>query len=225
MRTLVVGLGAVVLAACSAGSGGEGRQPQATAAAGAASAAVPASRFADYDPGAVAGGPGASKRYGFGRAPSSAELSRWDRDVGPDGAELPPGRGSVSQGEALYLRHCMACHNRNGEGVAPLYPAIIGRDGKAEGFHFASDPKLVKTIGNYWPNATTVFDYVRRAMPLTAPGSLTDAEVYSLTAYLLAANKVIAADAVLDAKALKAVKMPYGDKFVPDDRRGGPEVK
>ncbi len=229
MRALVMGAATLLLASCGAGGSGEAGAP----GAGATSARAPeggntaaaAVRFADYDAGAAAGGPGAARRYGFGRTPSPAEVRRWDIDVGPDGAELPAGRGTVAEGQALYLRHCMACHNRNGEGIAPLYPAIIGRDDKAEGFHFATDPKLVKTIGNYWPNATTVFDYVKRAMPLTAPGSLTDPEVYALTAYLLAANKVIPTDAVLDAKALEAVQMPYADKFVPDSRRGGPDVK
>jgi S-disulfanyl-L-cysteine oxidoreductase SoxD len=223
MRALGLAVGAVLVAACG-GSSREGTPREAAAASG-GGVAAPVARFADYDAGAVAGGPGSSRRYGFGRTPSAAEVAKWDLDVGPDGAELPAGRGSVAEGQALYLRHCMACHNRNGEGLPPLYPAIIGRDEKAEGFHFATDPKLVKTIGNYWSNATTVFDYVKRAMPLTAPGSLTDPEVYALTAYLLAENKVVPADAVLDAKALKAVRMPYADKFVPDDRRGGPEVK
>lgn len=229
MRHLIVGLGALVVAACG---GSAGERAGASAAAGAASmaaslpaAAIAPSAFADYDAGAVAGGPGRDKRYGFGRKPSDAEVARWNLDVGPDGVELPRGKGSVAEGEALYQAQCMVCHNRNGEGMPPLYPAIIGRDPKAEGFHFASDPRLVKTIGNYWPYATTIFDYVKRAMPLTAPGSLTDNQVYALTAYLLSTNKVIPADAVLDADALRAIKMPYADKFVPDDRRGGPEVR
>lgn len=230
MRQIIIGLGVLVVAACGGAGGSGGAAGGAEGAAEAAAASPPAAAsiapaFADYDAGAVAGGPGADKRYGFGRKVSAAEIAKWNTDVGPDGAELPAGKGSVAEGEKLYMAQCMMCHNRNGEGLPPLYPAIIGRDEKAEGFHFASDPKLVKTIGNYWSHATTVFDYVRRAMPLTAPGSLTDSQVYALTAYLLSANKVIPADAVLDAEALKAVKMPYADKFVPDDRRGGPEVK
>lgn len=229
MRHLIVGFGALAVAACG-GSGGEREGASAVVGAASMAASPPAAAttpaaFADYDAGAVPGGPGRDKRYGFGRKPSGAEVARWNLDVGPDGAELPRGKGSVAEGEALYQAQCMVCHNRNGEGMPPLYPAIIGRDPKAEGFHFANDPKLVKTIGNYWPYATTVFDYVKRAMPLTAPGSLTDNQVYALTAYLLSANKVIPTDAVLDADALRAIKMPYADKFVPDDRRGGPEVK
>ena len=90
---------------------------------------------------------------------------------------------------------------------------------------FATDFTLTKTIGNYWPHATTVFDYVRRAMPLLQPGSLANDEVYALTAYLLAANNVMPITATLDAVSLKQVKMPYAGKFVTDNRRGGREVK
>ena len=83
---------------------------------------------------------------------------------------------------------------------------------------FASDPSIPRTIGNYWSHATTLYDYIRRAMPLYTPGSLSPDQTYAVTAYLLAANKVIAADAVLDAPALRAVQMPARDRFVPDDR-------
>jgi cytochrome c len=108
--------------------------------------------------------------------------------------------------------------------MEPAYPALIGRPANAEGFRWSSDPKLVRTIGNYWSHAPSLFDYVKRAMPLTAPGSLTDDQVYALTAYLLAANEVLPRTATLDAAALRAVKMPYADRFVPDDRKGGPDV-
>ena len=218
MRTRL-SLGAALVAACSRGE--PGRAPTASAAGGVTATTT----FASYDAGAAAGGPGQGKRYVFGRTPTRAEVAAWNTDVGPDGRELPPGRGTVAQGEALYQAKCAMCHNRNGEGMAPAYPALIGRDPKAEGFHFASDPKLVKTIGNYWPYATTVFDYVRRAMPYNAPGSLSNDQVYALTAFLLSANRVIPTDATLDAKSLRTVKMPYADRFVPDDRRGGPEVR
>ena len=213
-----ISLGAALLLAAACARGDEGRVQDAAPAGGAPT-------FASYDAGAVAGGPGGGERYGLGRTPSDSEIAAWDIDVGPDGVELPPGRGTVAEGEALYRAQCAMCHNKGGEGMPPAYPAIIGRDPKGEGFHFASDPKLVKTIGNYWPHATTVFDYVRRAMPYTAPGSLTDDQVYALTAFLLAANKVIPADATLDAASLTRVKMPYADRFVPDDRRGGGEVR
>ena len=104
-------------------------------------------------------------------------------------------------------------------GVPPA-PKLIGRDPR-DGFPFGQDPKLVKTVGNYWPYATTVFDYVRRTMPLTAPGSLTNNEVYAVVAFLLAQNEIIDTNAAMDSASLVAVKMPARDKFVPDDRKGG----
>jgi cytochrome c len=108
--------------------------------------------------------------------------------------------------------------------MAPVFPALIGREPR-EGFPFASDRKLVRTIGNYWPYATTLVDYIRRAMPLTQPGSLGSDEVYSLTAFLLAANGILPETATLDSASLMAVRMPARDRFVRDDRRGGPEVR
>ena len=216
IRRLSLGAAVLLAAACS-------KRDVDRATSDASSAGAPV--FASYDPGAAAGGPGAGRHYALGHTPSDSEVAAWNTDVGPDGSELPPGRGSVAEGEALYAAKCAMCHNKAGEGMPPVYPALIGRDPKAEGFHFASDPKLVKTIGNYWPHATTVFDYVRRAMPYSAPGSLSDHEVYAVTAYLLAANKVIPADAMLDSQSLRRVKMPYADKFVPDDRHGGAEVR
>jgi cytochrome c len=107
----------------------------------------------------------------------------------------------------------------------PIYPPLVGRPSIAEGFQFGKDPRLPKTIGNYWPYATTVFDYVRRAMPLNAPGSLTNDEVYAVTAYLLSANQIIPPETVLDSARLAAVRMPYVDRFVKDDRKGGKEVR
>ena len=175
--------------------------------------------FASYDAGAVPGGPGASQRYGLGHVPVDSVLAAMNHDVGSVGAELPAGRGTVPEGAALYATQCASCHGKSGEGVAPAFPALIGRDTAAENFRFALNPKLTHTIGNYWPYATTVFDYVKRAMPLASPGSLTDNQVYALTAYLLAANAVIADTTTLDAATLRLVKMPYRDRFVPDNRK------
>jgi S-disulfanyl-L-cysteine oxidoreductase SoxD len=166
-----------------------------------------------------------SRHYGLGRSATSAEIAARDVDVGPDGVGLPAGSGTVAQGEVIYAAQCASCHGVHGEGKPPIYPRLVGRDSAAEGFRFGSDPRLVRTIGNYWPYATTVFDYVRRAMPLMKPGSLTNDEVYAVTAYLLAANRVIPVSSTLDAASLAAVKMPYVNRFVPDDRRGGREVK
>jgi cytochrome c len=167
----------------------------------------------------------APHRYALGRAATAAEIAARDVDVGPDGAGLPSGHGSVQEGAALFAQQCASCHGASGEGKPPTYPALIGRDPRAENFVFGKDPTATRTIGNYWPYATTVFDYVRRAMPLTAPGSLTNDQVYAITAYLLAGNQVIAATATLDSASLAAVKMPYVARFVRDDRRGGHEVK
>lgn len=156
--------------------------------------------------------------FGIGRAPTRAELVAWDSDIGPEGAELPPGRGSARDGAAIYKTQCAACHGVNGEGIHPVYPALIGRDPRGESFDFAADPSIPRTIGNYWSHATTLYDYIRRAMPLFTPGSLTSDETYAVTAYLLAANRIIPDSAVLDAAALRAVQMPARDRFVPDDR-------
>lgn len=155
--------------------------------------------------------------YGIGRAPSRAEVTAWNTDIGPEGLELPPGKGSAREGEALYRTQCAACHGMQGEGLA-VYPALIGRDPRGEDFGFAADASIPRTIGNYWSHAPTLYDYIRRAMPLFTPGSLTADETYAVTAYLLAANRVIPDSTVLDAAALRAVQMPARDRFVPDDR-------
>jgi len=174
---------------------------------------------------ACGSGDGARARYGLGRAASAAEIAARDIDAAPAGHGLPPGRGSATEGAALFQQKCSMCHGPKGEGMPPAYPTLVGRDPRGEGFPFDKDWRITRTIGNYWPYATTVFDYVRRAMPHSAPGSLTNDEVYALTAWLLAANQVIPADAVLDSAALVKVKMPYHDRFVKDDRLGGPRVR
>lgn len=166
-----------------------------------------------------------AEKYGLGRRATSAEVAALDIDVGPDGAGLPPGLGSVPEGARLYEAKCASCHGARGQGQLPVYPRLIGRDSIAEGFPFARDPRLVRTIGNYWPYATSLFDYIRRAMPQLQPGSLTDDQVYAITAFLLAENAVIPATVTLDSASLVAVKMPYVARFVIDDRRGGREVK
>jgi cytochrome c len=163
-------------------------------------------------------------RFGLGEPASPAQIAAVDVDVATAGHGLPPGHGSALEGEALFRAKCAACHGPAGQGIPPLYPALVGREPR-NGFPFAQDARFVKTIGNYWPYATTLFDYIRRAMPFIAPGSLTNDEVYTLTAYLLAANGIIAPAAVLDSAALVRVRMPARDRFVPDDRRGGAAIK
>jgi S-disulfanyl-L-cysteine oxidoreductase SoxD len=154
-------------------------------------------------------------RFGIGRPATPSEIAALDIDVGPDGAGLPPGRGTSAEGAPIYAARCAGCHGKTGkEGPNDV---LVGRL-SGDAFPFASDPRAPKTIGSYWPYATTVFDYIRRAMPPDAPGSLRDDEVYSLTAYLLALNELIPADAVVDADALPKVKMPSHDRFKPDTR-------
>ena len=170
-------------------------------------------------------GASSGQRYGLGRAATAQEVAAVDVDVGPDGAGLPPGQGSVTDGMVLYAAKCANCHGDKGQGMAPAYPALVGRDPAGEKFEFANDPKIVKTIGNYWPSATSLFDYVRRAMPHLTPGSLTNDEVYALVAYLLAANQIIPQTAVLDSAQLMQVRMPAAGHFVTDDRRGGSTVR
>lgn len=167
--------------------------------------------------------PAAPERFGLGRPATAEEIAALDHDVNGSGVGLPPGSGDATRGEMVYRDKCAVCHGARGEGLAPN-PPLVGRDPR-DGFPFASDLTLVRTIGNYWPYATTLFDYIRRTMPLQAPGSLTTQELYSVTAYLLAANEVIPAGSALDSATLRAVRMPARDRFVLDDRRGGPEVR
>ncbi len=170
---------------------------------------------------AVAYAPPATYRaghFGLGRAPSRAQLAAWDSDIGPEGLELPAGRGTARDGAAIYATQCAACHGVEGQGLHPVYPALIGRDPRGEDFAFSADATVPRTIGNYWSHATTLYDYIRRAMPLYTPGSLSADETYAVTAFLLAANRVIPDTTVLDAAALRAVQMPARDRFVPDDR-------
>lgn len=155
-------------------------------------------------------------RFGFGRAATPTEVAALDDDVRPDGAGLPDGSGTPSEGAALFATRCASCHGRTGkEGPNDV---LVGAE-PTQGFPFANDPRIPHTIGNYWPYATTVFDYIRRAMPPTAPGSLSDAEVYSLTAFLLHANNLIAADAVINRRTLPTVVMPARSHFVVDQRK------
>ncbi len=173
--------------------------------------------FADYDAGVVAGGPGAGRMYALGHVASDSLVRAMNIDIGSDGVELPAGRGSVAAGAVVYAAQCSQCHGARGEGL-PTFPKLVGRDSSANEFQFATTSKT-KTIGNYWPYASTIFDYVKRAMPLATPGSLSDDQVYAVTAYLLAANAIIPDTATLDAASLRAVRMPARDKFVADDRK------
>ena len=145
---------------------------------------------------------------------TAAEIAAADVSIGPDGAGLPPGSGTPAQGRSVYSTKCIACHGPQGSGT--VNDRLVGGQGTL------TSAAPLKTIGSYWPYATTVFDYVRRAMPYPAPHSLTDPEVYALTAYLLHLNGIIGNDAVMDAKTLPKVKMPNRGNFIlayPERRR------
>jgi S-disulfanyl-L-cysteine oxidoreductase SoxD len=158
---------------------------------------LPAGCFAQ---GAPAQGPN------LGRPLTPEEIQKINITVTPDGKGLPPGSGSVAAGAAVYARSCQVCHGEKGAGKP--------QDQLTGGLGTLATPKPVKTPASYWPAATTLFDYIRRAMPITAPESLTNDEVYSLTAYILSIDGIVPNDAVLDAKTLPRVKMPNKDGFV-----------
>ena len=148
----------------------------------------------------------AGESYGLGRTATPDEIAGWNIDVGPDGAGLPPGHGDVAQGHAIYDDKCSACHGPKGEGK-PM-------DRLAGGLGTVFDIKGVRTVGSFWPYATTLFDFVRRAMPFNAPQSLTPDQVYAVCAYVLYLNGLLPQDATLDAKSLPKVEMPNRSHFV-----------
>ena len=146
---------------------------------------------------------------GLGKPISEADIKAWDIAVLPDGTNLPAGSGTSAQGAKIYAEKCIACHGEGGKGGgAPGAGPLVGGPPLTDGIETA------KTIANYYAYATTVFDYVRRAMPYNAPRSLKDEEVYALTAYILALNKLIGENDVMDAKTLPQVKMPNRDNFI-----------
>ena len=154
---------------------------------------------------ALAAGATRAESPHLGRPISQADLAEWDINVLPDGRNLPPGRGTAAEGAKIYAERCALCHGDNGSG---------GRAARLIG----GPPKATldggKTIANYWPYATTLFDLIRRAMPFTQPRSLTNDEVYALVAYLLTENKLIGAEDEMNAATLPKVRMPNRDNFV-----------
>lgn len=148
----------------------------------------------------------------YGKPISQADLALWDIDIRtPDGKGLPPGKGSVTEGKKVFDAKCVACHGENAKGGSQ-YGAMVGGIGS-----FTTKARVV-TPGSMYPYAPILFDYMKRAMPMDAPQSLTNDEVYALSAYILNLNGLVKADAVMDAKSLSAVKMPNRDGFIPDDR-------
>jgi mono/diheme cytochrome c family protein len=148
--------------------------------------------------------------YGLGRAPTVEEVRAWDITIPSDGKGLPPGGGTAALGKAVYMERCASCHGERGNDGK--YDPLVG------GRETLNTDKPVKTIGSYWPYATTLWSYINRAQPFDEPGSLTHEQVYAVTAYLLYLNGIIGEHDVLDARTLPAVKMPNRDGFVPDPR-------
>ena len=143
----------------------------------------------------------------LGKPISPEDLASWDISIGPDGAGLPPGSGTVKQGEAVFSAKCQACHGEKGAGTPN--DRLVGGQGSLPG-----DKPPVKTIGSYWPYATTLFDYIRRAMPFNESKSLTNDEAYGVVAYLLNLNGIIPEDETMNAQSLPKVTMPNREGFV-----------
>jgi S-disulfanyl-L-cysteine oxidoreductase SoxD len=164
-------------------------------------AAAPAALFALASPAFAQQSPN------LGKPISAEDLAAWDISIGPDGAGLPPGSGTVKQGEAVFGAKCQACHGEKGAGTPN--DRLVGGQGSLPG-----DKPPVKTVGSYWPYATTLFDYIRRAMPFNESKSLTSDEVYGVVAYLLNLNGVIPESETMNAQSLPKVTMPNREGFV-----------
>jgi mono/diheme cytochrome c family protein len=152
-----------------------------------------------------------SPRFGVGRPPTPDEVRGLGAAIAPDGGGLPEGSGTVGEGRSVYTAHCASCHGPNGEGGGVGAPLVGGQGTLATA-------RPLKTVGSFWPHATTVWDYVNRAMPFDQPGLLKPEEVYAVVAYILNLNGIIAEDVVMNASTLPTVKMPNRDGFVADPR-------
>jgi S-disulfanyl-L-cysteine oxidoreductase SoxD len=160
-----------------------------------------ASALIVFSSAALAEGPG------LGRLAAPDEIASWDISIGPNGAGLPPGRGTPNQGETVYAEKCVACHGEKGAGKPN--DQLVGGRGSLSG-----DQAPIKTVGSFWPYATTLFDYIRRAMPLNASKSLSDDEVYAVAAYILQLNGIIGEADAMDARTLPQVQMPNRGGFI-----------
>jgi cytochrome c len=156
----------------------------------------------------------AQSPYGIGRPATPAEIAGWNIDIDREGHNLPPGSGTITHGHEVFDQQCAACHGAKGGGG--VGDRLVGGQGTL------ATPNPVRTVGSYWPYAPTLFDYIRRAMPQNAPESLSNDDVYAVSAYILSLNGLLPADATLDAKTLSAIKMPNRGMFVGDAR---PDVK
>jgi len=167
---------------------------------------------AQQKPGAHVSAPAAHKPLGIGRVAKPEEIAGWDIDIRPDGQGLPPGKGTVKQGEEIYMQQCAACHGEFGES-AGRWPILAGGAGSLA----SHDP--VKSVGSYWPYASTLIDYIRRAMPFGNAQSLSNDELYAVTAYVLYLNDVIKdEDFELSQKNFTSIRLPNVPNFFDDDR-------
>jgi hypothetical protein len=155
-------------------------------------------------------------RSGPGRPATEAEIKAQDYTVLPDGRGLPPGHGNAARGKDLFKEKCSTCHGEKGEGKENQYPTLVGGTGSLK------TNRPLKTVGSYWPYATTLFDYIRRAMPYDHPRSLSTDEVYSAAAFVLFLNGIIGENDDMNEKTLPQVRMPNREGFIPDTR---PDVK
>ena len=151
-----------------------------------------------------------AQTYGVGREATPEEVAAWDVTIGPEGRELPEGSGNATDGAQVYEVRCKECHGDQGVGGDQV--AVVGEPGQLR------QVPPVKTVGSYWPYATTLFDYTRRAMPFEEPGTLSADQVYAVTAYILHLNGIVGEEHVLDRKTLPEVVMPNRDGFVRDPR-------
>ena len=166
---------------------------------------------------------GVPEQFGFGRSASAEEVAAWDIDVMPDGTGLPEGEGTAASGAPVYAGQCAVCHGPSGEGgiadrLVGYTPETTPPFGPRYEEWRGDGPDVPYSVGNYWPYATTLFDYIRRAMPTNAPGTLESDQVYGLVAWILAENGLIGADEAMNATTLPAVEMPARDIFVPQER-------
>ena len=149
------------------------------------------------------------ERFGIGRTPDPGEIEKWDIDITPDGKNLPNGQGTIENGERVYVAKCLSCHGPDGKDG--INDQLVGEFSADE--DLAEDTSLRRTIGNYWPYATTLYDYIYRAMPMNTPGTLSADEVYGLVAYLLYLNGVVPQDTIIDAATLPSIEMPANRLF------------
>ena len=207
---------ALALLACLAAEG--------SLLAGAAGvAARAAGGSAPEEQAAAAGTEARPERFGFGRPASPEAIAAWDIDVRPDGAGLPAGEGTAASGAPVYAAQCAVCHGPAGEGgiadrLVGYDPASTPPFGPRYEAWRGDGADVPFSVGNYWPYATTLYDYILRAMPSNSPGTLAPDEVYGLVAWILAENGIIAGDAVMSAATLPAVEMPARHVFVPQER-------